>query len=64
MLLSDEQLQRMYNKPSRQCDECKGTLHQNYCRSCDEYYDLGHKSTCSQLTDPVWKSDHRGHRVY
>ena len=57
-LLNDEELEDMRNRPPRKCSECDQLLSQNYCRQCDEYYNEGHKSDCSRLTDPSFRNNH------
>lgn len=63
-ILNDEDLKDMRNSPSRKCYECGENLFQNYCKQCDEYFDEGHKSNCSRLTDPSFRNNHWNHRTY
>lgn len=61
--LDDDQLARMRAKKPQRCTECKQVVRENYCRECDEFYEVGHLSSCSSMKG--WPNNNHGdHRTY
>lgn len=57
MLLSTEQAREMLT--SRTCGNCKHTVTKTYCRDDDEFAEVGHAATCSD----VFHNDHLKHNI-
>lgn len=59
--LRDDNLVQMA-KISFNCFKCNRLLGKNYCRDCDEFYNIGHADDCMHLK---WADgSHIGHRSY
>lgn len=41
------------------CGKCKQWIEKNYCRECDEFFNVGHDPACT-LSDTT----HQNHRTY
>jgi predicted amidophosphoribosyltransferase len=61
--LTPEEQARMLGD-ERICNECGRRLSKNYCRQCDEFFNEGHASDCSQREQGMGNTDHAGHRTY
>lgn len=61
-LLDSDQQKRLLGPRDHPCYECKQPLVQNYCRQCDEFFDINHTSTCKEGNRP--ENNHHGHRTY
>ena len=57
-LLDFRDVVRMLRQKPVKCYKCGYPTFQNYCRECDEFYQVGHVSTCTLY------ADHAGHRIY
>jgi hypothetical protein len=57
-LLDFRDIVNMLRRKPVECHECKHPTHQNYCRECDEFYQIGHASDCTLF------AEHAGHRIY
>ena len=47
--LSEKDQAKMRAEKHEICTECGNSTSQNYCRSCDEYFEAGHASDCNDM---------------
>lgn len=40
------------------CFECKQKMRKGYCSRCDEFYNVGHLSSCSRRNERGQEGDH------
>jgi hypothetical protein len=57
----DDDQQKALREHVHTCHGCKNELRQNYCRSCDLFFYVGHAAGCEAGT---YDEDHTGHRTY
>lgn len=50
--------QTLAQKPF-ECFACKQEMRKGYCSRCDEFYNVGHLSTCSRINERGQEGDHR-----
>ncbi len=63
--LSQEDIDRMRDRPPKACYVCKAMVSQNYCRQCDQFFTVGHEPTCSTMNaEDSYGNNHEGHRTY
>lgn len=57
--LTPEERQRWLGETGHKCRHCGKTVVKNYCRQCDEFYNI-----CDCSPKPDSRDNHIGHRTY
>lgn len=59
-----EQQEKALNEypPIPECNECGARLTKSFCGRCDQFFNEGHKPTCSRMdSKALWTDNHEGH---